>query len=60
MADEDFSLVELNDTNYTMWKCYVILALESADLMNHIDETEEWPYKGEKKHDWEKSRNFSQ
>ncbi|KAJ8912974.1 hypothetical protein NQ315_000030 [Exocentrus adspersus] len=54
MADKEYHFVKLNETNYTMWKFGVTLALGSADLMGFIDETEDEPDREIKKEDWKK------
>lgn len=35
--------VKLNETDYTMWKFGVTLALEQTDSMGYVDETEAEP-----------------
>ena len=54
MADKEFSFVKLNETNYTMWKFGVTIALGAADLLGYVNGTEVEPDKSTKFADWKK------
>lgn len=52
MADRESNFVNLNETNYTMWKFGATLVLGSADLIGYVHETQDEPTKAKKQDDW--------
>lgn len=52
MADKELSFEKHNETNYTVYKFGITLALRSAGLMGYVNSTEEEPDVTTKKEEW--------